>query len=162
MVHQKGFRRRARDHDSTPISEEPAKKKGWEWWCRLDRGIDVIDTFTTSISKTARANFERARDQLSQLEITEWSKPNPASYIKKNHIYVIRFQDEASKKWRIFGHADVDAKRFILSHVAYEQNYVYLPKGSPNWAAAFQKLAAADLTQHAHQCFKPIVAAETS
>ena len=94
----------------------------WHWYCRLDRDMDIIGKWYRGLTKKAQANFDRARDQLQALPITAWSKPAPASYVQQDHIYVIRFKDEASQKWRIFGHADTLHNKFVMSIIATERD----------------------------------------
>lgn len=137
-----------------PAAQAPAiKPKTWAWYCRMDRGKDVIDEWHTGLSKKARANFERARDHLRAMPIEQWSKPHPASFIQDHHIYVIRFKDEASKQWRVFGHADAKTFRFVMTLIATEKDDVYNPADAGKRAEKFRQRVESDFASHTCRCF---------
>lgn len=100
----------------------------WNYHERLEREKTVVEEWLGSkqVSKKARANFERALDQLRQLPKTKWSKPAPASNIG-DHTYVIRFKDETSKQLRVFGHFFDDHKSFVMTFDGFEKDDVYHP-----------------------------------
>lgn len=128
-------------------------KHVWTWYCRMDRGIDVIDKHMAGLSAKARARFERSRDQLKAMPLSMWSKPHPASYVQKNHIYVIRFKDEASTQWRVFGHAIPDSYRFVMTIIGTEKDDVYIPSDAGNRADKFRTLVESDFSKYACKCY---------
>ena len=125
----------------------------WTWFCFVDRrGKDVIDAWHAGLSVVARANFSRARDHLSQLRFELWSKPHPASSIG-HHIYVIRFKDESSKQWRVFGHSVASRRAFVMSFIATEKDNVYIPSDSAARAKKHQGIVASDFAKSTCPCF---------
>lgn len=145
--------RRKADLQPSNHAQPQSEAETWKWYCRKDRGKDVIDAEISRLSKKAQANFERARDHLRAMPITMWSKPHPASYVQKHHIYVIRFKAEASKQWRVFGHAHADALRFVMTFIATEKDDAYIPANAGDRADDFRKLVESDFSKHACRCF---------
>lgn len=135
------------------LAQSQSEAKTWKWYCRKDRGEDVIDPEIARLSKKAKANFERARDHLLAMPLTMWSKPHPASYVQKHHIYVIRFKDEDSKQWRVFGHANSDAFRFVMTFIATEKDDAYIPANAGDRADDFRKLVESDFSKYTCRCF---------
>lgn len=125
----------------------------WNWFCRLDqRGNDVIDRWHESeLSKRARANFERRRDQLGQLDFRYWMPPSAVSV--GHHIYVIHFHDEARKQWRVFGHADRANTGFVMTVIAFEKDDVYHPSNASDQAASHRDAICENFRRFAKRCF---------
>lgn len=129
----------------------PARR--WHWYCRLDRGKDAIDPWYKRLSVRAQARFDRARDQLAELPLKMWSKPMPASYVQQDHIYVIRFSDEARQQWRVFGHAVPERWQFVMSVIATERDNEYKPKNAGEKASKFRAQIGTDFGNNARECF---------
>lgn len=99
----------------------------WKYRCFKDhRGLDVIDPWHKKLSAAARANFTRARQQLSHQPLTSWSRPHASPL--GDHIYVIRFRDENRTQHRVFGHIEQAHTSFVMSVTGTERDNVYSPK----------------------------------
>jgi len=155
----KSVRKRAKAVLDEPVTVDA--KPPWKWRCRKDdRGVDVIDEWHNSIevTKTARANFERRRDQLSQLDFRRWERP--AACQLKDHICVIHFKDESSKQWRVFGYSAPESKTFVMTNVATEKDDVYKPKKSAKHAANHRDAIRIDFDRLSCGCFPSATAAK--
>ena len=101
--------------------------KIWNYRCYVDdRGNNPVLTWLSALSKKAQANFKRNLEIIECLEIADWHKPSPTSYVN-NHIYVIRFKDENRTQWRIYGHHNIEKKVFVLSFYGFEKGNRYEP-----------------------------------
>jgi len=98
----------------------------WNFHERKDRSVGVIGEWLKGLDTKARARFERALDQLRQLDKQHWHKPNPASNIG-NHAYVIRFTDVSRTQLRVFGHFHDPHDTFVMTFSGHEKDNVYHP-----------------------------------
>lgn len=137
----KGCRLKSRVPDEPSVCRQLAPhvhgKPSWLWRCRLDEhGIDVIDQWLMSrdVTKRAKMNFERRRDQLAQLDFSYWGRPGAARL--KNHICVIHFHDESDRQWRVYGFSEPSHCSFVMTNVASEKGHEYNPSAADSEEAA--------------------------
>jgi len=99
----------------------------WQFRCYVDekKHSDVRE-FIDSLPTKTKARLKRSLEILTGLDIQEWHKPNPASFIN-NHIYVIRFKDTNRQQWRIYGFHDKDKKTFVFTYYGTEKDGKYKP-----------------------------------
>lgn len=120
------------------IFMQPSKIR-WNFHCLIsDRGVDTIDKWRDGLSKTAKANLDRALEHLRVQKKTEWDRPHASSV--GNHIYVIRFKDENRTQWRLFGHFYDEHNCFVATLGGTERDGVYFPSGYKD-SCAREKIA---------------------
>lgn len=125
------------------------------WYCRIDeRGSDVIDSWEKNeLTITARARFERQRDQLRTRPYADWKKPLGAKVQGHDHIYVIRFHDETRKQWRVFGYADNARNGFVMTNTAFENDDKYIPRNSADRASQHRLAVSAEPHKYSRRCY---------
>jgi len=125
----------------------------WHWFCRIDdRGRDVIDEWhEKTLTRKARAYFERTRDHLSQVPLLNWRKPYASA--PGNHIFVIRFEGESQMQWRVYGHIDLDRSAFVMTVPAYEKGNAYFPADPKKLAEQHKSKISDAFERFARHCF---------
>ena len=101
----------------------------WEFKCYKDRrNIVVVASWVKNdLSKTAWMRLKRALEILSNQKIMEWDRPNASFVSDSDRIYVIRFKDENSTQWRIYGFHDIKLCHFIMTNYGTERGNKYEP-----------------------------------
>lgn len=90
-----------------------------------DRGAHHIKKWRADLSKTAKANLDRAMEHLKAQPLSNWERPNASPL--GNNIYVIRFKDENRTQWRLYGHIHAEHDCFVASLGGTERGGKYLP-----------------------------------
>lgn len=102
----------------------------WEFKCYKDRRNRVVVAYWVKheLSKKAWQHLKRSMEVLANRQIIDWHKPLPASKIDvSDSIYVIRFKNENSTQWRIYGFHDSNLFNFVMTNYGTERGNQYNP-----------------------------------
>lgn len=101
----------------------------WEFKCYKDRKKDivVIQWIKHELSKKAWMSLKRSMEILAQRKIMHWERPHASFVSDSDRIYVIRFKDENSTQWRIFGFHDIQLCDFVMTNYGTERDNKYEP-----------------------------------
>jgi hypothetical protein len=117
----------------------------WTFRCYVhERGKNVVMDWLNGLSKKAMVNLKRTLEHLAQKPLTAWERPHSSPI--GNHIYVIRFKDENSTQWRIYGEHDPSRGCFVLTNFGTERGGVYDPPSAQCSSLASSRMA--DCRQH--------------
>lgn len=141
---------RVREVPLTVVPTEVTKGPPWTFYCRMDRGADVIDEWYMKLQVKARARFTRALDQLRERPLKDWTRPLASSL--GDHIYVIRFKDHSSLPHRVFGHFVGDRAAFVMTVTAIEKDYAYIPSNCKDQADRYREIISNDFAKHVRVC----------
>ncbi len=128
----------------------PAQSKSqapsWNWYCRKDRGKDVIDSEIYRLSKKAQANFARAREQPRKTMPTyqrtletaptssgKWS--SQTSHTTRAGVSYIRLTPKQLGAQTIAAFIEPDRvlKPFVMVTEGYPQKTAYFLASRPQW-----------------------------
>lgn len=101
----------------------------WDFKCYRNRRKIVVVAYwvKNDLSKKAWQSLKRSMEILDKREIIHWERPYASFVSSSDSIYVIRFKDENSTQWRIYGFHNSTLFNFVMTNYGTERGNKYDP-----------------------------------